>query len=449
MPTLSTDGASLVVKRKIMEASGKKSRPSVVNVYLKKSVESNLVDEVPISAMGYFPEVDELSQKYGVQIPESSCAIANDSSMLCNIKEGSDLIDRTEILIKKLAKKDQEIEKLCVLLETVEPIPGISVDSMRKRLDGDEDDGADFRDSKIVSLAKKNRNLIVMLNKERASADSRGVQIQQLNDKMQQLEKLSLRRDGNGNDSQQDALQARREAAAANKSAEDLRRKLFQTSEENKKLTRALLNELGDSATIDQAVEGAWRGRAQQIIMLKAKIKKMSAGDVSSGAATISSAATNRSKKADVDTIAQEELAEMSQERKNAIEFIIEEKEVLLKGNQQLEDKVQAHKARIRNLEADASRQKQQIKTVLDVKEGDDELIDALQQEIQRFKLQARGKSSSAGANVITSPSPSGGSTDLAAVTADVLRLRRLCKSQADQIASQDEIIRSLRSRLS
>ena len=435
-----------------MEESGKKSRPSVVNVYLKKSVESNLVDEQPISAVDYFPELDELSQKYGVHIPGSSCAIANDSYVLCNIKEGSDLIDRTEILIKKLAKKDQEIEKLCVLLETLEPIPGISVDSMRKRLDGHEEDGADFRDSKIVSLAKKNRNLTVMLNKERASADSRGIQIQQLTDKMQQLEKLGanvLRRDGNGNDLQQDALQTRREAAAANKLAEDLRRKLFQTSEENKKLTRALLNELGDSATIDQAVEGAWRGRAQQIIMLKAKIKKMSAGDTSSSGATISSAATNRSKKTDVDTMAQEELAEMSQERKNAIEFIIEEKEVLVKGNQQLEDKVQAHKARIRNLEADASRQKQQIKTVLDVKEGDDELIDALQQEIQRFKLQARGKLSSAGSNVTTSTAPSGVSSDLAAATADVLRLRRLCKSQADQIASQDEIIRSLRSRLS
>lgn len=437
-----------------MDLTGKKNGPPVVNVYLKKSSESGPGHEPQAPAIDCFPDIDQLSLKYGIHIPEAPCATADNSSMLSDFKEGSDFIDRTEVLIRKLAKKDQEMEKLCVLLETLEPIPGVCVDSMRRHLDGDADNSTDFRDLKIVSLAKKNRNLIVMLNKERASADSRGIQIQQLTDRIQQLEKSNtstFKKDGSDGDSQHDALYTRREVAAANKSADDLRRKLFQSSEENKKLTRALLNELGDSATVDQAVEGAWRGRAQQIIMLKAKIKKlMSTADDTCSSVTLSTAATHRSKRADVDTIAQEELAEMSQERKHAIEFIIEEKEVLLKGNQQLEEKVQAHRARIRNLEADAYKQKQQIKVVLDVKEGDDELIDALQQEIQRFKLQAKGKGSAAGINTKTPAAPQGGdSSDLTAVTADVSRLRRLCKSQADQISAQDDVIRSLRSRLS
>jgi predicted exporter len=151
-----------------------------------------------------------------------------------------------------------------------------------------------------------------------------------------------------------------------------------------------------------------------------------------------------KAKRNDVDSRAQEELVDMSVERKFVVESIIEERDSLAKITQQLEEKVLAHKARIRNLEADASRQKQQMKVVLDVKDGDDELIDALQQEIQRVKLQSKGKE----APVTHSQPPQEVSAETEIIHADLNRLKRLCKSQADQLTTQEGVIRSLRSKL-
>jgi murein L,D-transpeptidase YcbB/YkuD len=246
----------------------------------------------------------------------------------------------------------------------------------------------------------------------------------------------------------------RRELAASNKTVDDLRRKTFQATEESKQLSRALANELGEGVSIEKAIEGSWRGRAQQIIVLKAKIKKLSSsvGDVGSSGTVMTAGNVSRIKRTDVDTKAQEDLAEMSLERKHTIDCIVEEKETLFRGNQLLEEKVQAYKARIKNLEADGSRQKQQIKVVLDVKDSDDELIDALQQEIHRFKLQAKTKSGLERDGMLsrqTQPTSKSDSSDkIDELQADVSRLQRLCKSQGDQISTQDEVIRSLRSRL-
>lgn len=41
--------------------------------------------------------------------------------------------------------------------------------------------------------------------------------------------------------------------------------------EESKQLSRALSREIGEGVALEDAVSGGWRGRAQQIIMLKNK----------------------------------------------------------------------------------------------------------------------------------------------------------------------------------
>lgn len=356
----------------------------------------------------------------------------------------SEMTDRTEALERELEKKDNEIEKLCVLLESLQPLPGLRADNMRKQLDNNIQDTADFRDSKIVSLAKKNRNITVMLNKERASADSRGIQIQSL---LERLELLEGHQPASSKKSEeQDTSVLRKEVTSLNRTIDDLRKKCFHATEENKKLLRALLNEVGDNVRAEEAMDGTWRGRAQQIIMLKAKVKKLISATESRNislppTSTILAAAKLRN--TDADARAQEELVDMSQERKQAVETIIEQRDGLSKAAAQLEDKVLAYKARIKIIEMDLSRQKQQIKVLLEVKEGDDELIDALQKEIQRFKTQIKSKmgpvsDSSVAPRVASSPQE----------TSDITQLRSLCKSQAGQIRVQDGMIRSMRSHL-
>jgi hypothetical protein len=430
----------------------RRNAPAVLNLSVKRTGSSDNSKQISIDESADFPDVSTINERYGLDTK-----VANEITIESEIRQNSDLTEKTETLFRKLQKKDQEIEKLCILLETLEPIPGINVESMRKHLESTPEDGADFRDAKIVSLAKKNRNLTVILNKERASSDSRGLQIHELADKLQQLERQGSisKKDAMDKDSQQEIVNLRRELTASNKTVDDLRRKTFQATEESKQLSRALANELGEGVSIEKAIEGSWRGRAQQIIVLKAKVKKLESalGDVSSSGTVMSAGNVGRTKRIDVDTKAQEDLAEMSLERKHAIDCIVEEKETLSRDNQLLEEKVKAYKSRIKNLEADGSRQKQQIKVVLDVKDSDDELIDALQQEIQRFKVQAKTRGGVQRDETISRQTPaplvkSQSSFKNDELQADLSRLQRLCKSQGDQISTQDEVIRSLRSRL-
>jgi hypothetical protein len=353
----------------------------------------------------------------------------------------SEMTDRTEALERELEKKDLEIEKLCILLESLQPLPGLRADNMRKQLDNNIEDTADFRDSKIVSLAKKNRNITVMLNKERASADSRGIQIQSLLERLELLE--GHQPPSSKKSEEQDTSVLRKEVAFLNRTIDDLRKKHFHATEENKKLLRALLNEVGDNVRVEEAMDGTWRGRAQQIIMLKAKVKKLTSATESRNISSSTILATAKLRNTDADVRAQEELVDMSQERKQAVETIIEQRDALSKAAAQLEEKLLAYKARIKNIEMDLSRQKQQIKVLLEVKEGDDELIDALQKEIQRFKTQIKSKMGPVSDSTVASRAASSPQD-----ASDITQLRSLCKSQAGQIRVQDGMIRSMRSHL-
>lgn len=356
----------------------------------------------------------------------------------------SEMIDRTEALEMQLEKRDLEIEKLCILLESLQTMSGVGADGMIKHFDSNAEDTADSRDSKIVALAKKNRNITVMLNKERASADSRGIQIQSLLKRLEVAEKVQPGLSKKSED--QDTATLRKEVTSLNRTIDDMKTKCFQATEENKKLLRALSNEVGDSVKAEEAIDGSWRGRAQQIIMLKAKVKNLTLATDNGNILLPSSSSripTAKLKKSDADTRAQEELVDMSQERKQAVESIIDQRDSLSKVAVHLEEKLLAYKARIKNIESDLLRQKQQIRTLLEVKDGDNELIEALQKEIQRFKMQIKTKMGTA------SDSTSTPRAALSAIEAsDLSQLRSLCKSQAGQISMQDEMIRSFRSHI-
>lgn len=67
-----------------------------------------------------------------------------------------------------------------------------------------------------------------------------------------------------------------KELLSANKTIEDLRRKYTQVKEDLKNHRVALAREIGEGVTIEQALEGGnWRGRAQTIVMLKSKIRRL------------------------------------------------------------------------------------------------------------------------------------------------------------------------------
>eukprot|EP01036_Dinobryon_divergens_P024693 gene24693-33164_t len=378
-------------------------------------------------------------------------------------------------LVRKLDEKNRKIESLCVLLEAVEPMPGMDPDRIRRALEADtKDDGSaaevDFRDSKIVALAKKSHRLQMLLNKERANGGSGA------GSGSQGGLKLPALRPNSANSNAEQIAQANaaltKELRDVNRAADELKKKNSALVEENKNLSRALSKEIGEGGgvTVEQAVSGGWKGRAQQIVMLKAKIRKLEAsleGGNGNGGGP-------QSQQGDVDSKAQDELAGMSNERRQAVEALTEERVRLLEANQHLEKKNAAHKARIQTLENEAKRMKENMQVVLDKSSSDDQLLEALRAELQRLKKTQQAALSAAqqaaaaqttttatmqGGRLSTTTAPAarygtgaGSSSDAAAAeellarqSAEISRLQRLCKNQAEQIDSQDAALRALK----
>ncbi len=225
-----------------------------------------------------------LAQKYDLDTKPSSV----DAKPSADGTSG--LHDTIQALRKRIDEKNKRIDDLCVLIESFEPIPGMNSVKFKSLVEGNQDDDTiDFRDSKIVSLAKKSHRLTMLLNKERAEKEEANRLIIQLKEESQKLQQMAAnshtesRKETKGYGRNEVAQNAQLDDQAANiklaselkdakRQIDELKRKLTQLSEENRSLTRALAREIGEGVTVEQAVDGGWRGRAQQIIMLKSKV---------------------------------------------------------------------------------------------------------------------------------------------------------------------------------
>ena len=104
---------------------------------------------------------------------------------------------------------------------------------------------------------------------------------------------------------------------------EDLRRRYERSQEELKRTQRLLQKEVGEGCDFSKLSEEGWRGRAQQIVMLKTKLKRLEAAvqdgeSVATGKTRTSmSMATNAaaSRRMDVDMRADADLQAMEREK--------------------------------------------------------------------------------------------------------------------------------------
>jgi len=412
-----------------------------------------------------FPDASELAQKYNVSEEREEEAGRKEGSAEFerNMSLQLEFAQKQQVLVQKLDAKNREVERLCVLLEAIDPIPGMDAEKLKRILDNPDNDVVDFRDSKIVALAKKCRKLQLAVTKERTQNETLATRLDDQKRATEQLQKeletslfaqhappaanrvirAESKREVEAAQTETSLVQLQKEMALANKTIEDLKKKLSTSVEENKSLSRALARELGEGVTLEQAMEGGgWRGRSQQIILLKAKIKRLEAGG-SSGFKT-------KNNGVDVDAQAESELAGMSNERRLAMEAVTEDRTRIYEEYQQLEIKMQGQKARVRTLEGEAQMHKQQIKIVLEKSETDDQLIQEMRKEIERLKekqhaYDRREEAFEQKMAAAVKKAQSQVVTATSAEQSEILRLRRLTKQQADQLSTQDSVIRSLR----
>ena len=134
---------------------------------------------ISIDARGLGDTFDALSEKYA-DSPKASLTQNAEKLLEQRIINDQELARKTEELYNTLAKKNREIEKYALLLESLEPVPGVNPEKILKiiesRAQAGNDITADYRDVKIVSLAKKSRALNLSLMKEKDAFDKKSAE---------------------------------------------------------------------------------------------------------------------------------------------------------------------------------------------------------------------------------------------------------------------------------
>lgn len=135
----------------------------------------------------------------------------------------------------------------------------------------------------------------------------------------------------------------------------------------------------------------------------------------------------------------------MVSERQQAVEFLTEDHARLTEEAEQLKNRVNKYKARVRALESDSATHKQQLKVLVEKTESDDILIEALQEEMQSLrqsnedmkkKLAQQQQQLSQTTTLRTMRMNENGTGMIPAITTqegnehEILRLKRLCKQQ-------------------
>ncbi|KAM8811201.1 coiled-coil domain-containing protein 13 [Eudromia elegans] len=298
--------------------------------------------------------------------------------------------DENGRLYKLVREKDFEIKQLQKKIQ-----------EDKLALSGTSGLAGDIAATKIVELAKKNREIT-------AETESEKAKVKQLSNRVKELERElqaaigKINSLGGGGDSgiSQSTLKMMEENLAKSPEVKALQEKLtaanfkvmehrnqLQATKQELKLTQKLLaNEVGEDVNIQSLLtnSGSWRGRAQQILVLQGKIRELE-----------SRLCQNKSKtsatETDDDPLALADPRKMSvqeknllkirsleKEKKEALEKLSGEYDALQKDHEETKKKLDASKARNKVLCSEVKTLKGQIVTLLEKGKHDDELIDAL-----------------------------------------------------------------------
>ncbi|EQC40840.1 hypothetical protein SDRG_01907 [Saprolegnia diclina VS20] len=331
-------------------------------------------------------------------------------------------------LVAAIKSHKQQINELQLLLEALEPIPGLDVDAFKDILQGSEIVDHDIRNVKIVHQAKKLRQATLAYNKEKTRAAAASTKMAEMERAVEAAQTLQLKAERALQRLQQQPrpdvakkVPSPEKEVAASKKLEELKLKCEAQAVELKRTQRALQREVGDDVALSDildASDSGKRGRAQQIVMLKAKIKKLERAQPSPVDVP-----------RDVDRKAEDDLAASKLERRKQSEKLLEDGNALREGHEKLHKKYEATKARLHVFEKESSKSKVKISVLLEKSKNDDLLIDRLQSELETKKP---GPSSRA--RTADSKAPDGDELDA---------LKLLCKDQKRQLAHQASLLES------
>ncbi|CAM9329264.1 unnamed protein product [Ectocarpus fasciculatus] len=309
------------------------------------------------------------------------------------------LQNQNAMLLEAVEEKSRQVLELGALVEALEPVPGLDPNAFLSVLHcgGDTDRGKDldYRDVKIIQLAKRIRDRDAKLDKERTSClkarREADVLAKELVACRRQLELVSS--SGPRLDTQPaDVLSSARIDGTEERLRQQvvlLRNKLHEAQEEVKKTYRALSKEVGGTSlglgrTLNDT--GGWKGRAQQIVMLKATVKQLQTQLRNGRDPGQSGEPRSKQGRKDVDSQAQEEIHYMERHRGHVVEQLEAKCNARQEEAEALRGQLVAKGARVASLEKTNAQIRNRARMLLAKSDTDDRLVDALRKEVQALR---------------------------------------------------------------
>eukprot|EP01045_Picozoa_sp_COSAG04_P013655 COSAG04_NODE_980_length_9017_cov_64.916797_8_plen_620_part_00 len=326
-------------------------------------------------------------------------------------------------LQQALRKKERELERYKRDQELSSLTGGISAQvSPGKKGRGDTDP----RDAKIVELAKKNRAMSLDVQRERDKSSRLAGELKRTEQAMQMVQanpeamrhatKAALPKDREkkqtwsleGGDPDKGSASADADVKALKDKLREANSRLnHQTVQAEKakqelaSVKRALAKEVGDGVDVKKVIAegGGWRGRAQQISMLKDKLRESKRAldatrtSVQGAAPTLTMAEMQAQAQASA-ALAQDPAYAIDQKNRKHISELgrkgrreNEEMEARLQQALDAKDaqrqKYEGASARVKNLEKDMKAMKAKVLLVLEKSTNDDKLIAALKEQVR------------------------------------------------------------------
>ena len=414
---------------------------------------------------------DDSQYKSGTKSKKNSQQPPGDFSW-DNFDQVKQLSEANASLLQQLDSKDKEIDKMKAMVAATAPIGGFDVEKLSGVIGQngkyvDEETG--FKDAKIVELAKKNRRLTVTMEKERSKVGKLAKEIERLQKELKSSKSKSktanrmLPADTKNNRNNNKDKASSKELAAAENEIKKLRRRTDairisrdKAKEDVRRVINVLRKEVGDSINVDAVLQGTmseegWRGRSQQIVMLRTKckrlekeIKRLREGDFGNerrggkGMVKNTSSSTSLRSSFDVDERATNQIKEMERNKLEAAETVARELGEMRKIAILQKEKLDGQKARLSNLTKDNKKMRGEIKVLLNKTGTDDKLIDALREEVAQSRAAVNEMS-----RRLESIKMHDGMNE-----AEWTSLKKNKKAQRQQLEQQTEMIATLRAQV-
>ncbi|XP_023556553.1 coiled-coil domain-containing protein 13 isoform X5 [Octodon degus] len=238
--------------------------------------------------------------------------------------------------------------------------------------------------TKVVELSKRNRMLV---------AESEGAQtrVKQLSGRIQELEREP-------EIPEVKALQDR--LAATNLKMSDLRNQVQAVRQELRAAHKVLASEVGEDVNVQQLLSspGTWRGRAQQILVLQSKVRELEKQLGQSRSRSAGTACDELSVHPDPRKLSPKErnmqrIRSLERERQEGWEKLLGERDALQGELEGLRRKFEGVRSRNKVLSSEVKTLRGQMGTLAEKGRHDDELVDALMEQLKQLQETLRSLS--------------------------------------------------------